>query len=72
MKAELIRRAQALGINYSMCYLLPAKERDRALEKEIRDAEKRLVLAKAQPGTPPAAEEPPEEAPEETPGNEEE
>ena len=66
MNAKLIRRAQALGINYSMYYLLPAKERDRALEKEILDVEKRLVLARMPRGTP-SAETQPEEPPEAIP-----
>lgn len=66
MNAKLIRRAQALGINYSMYYLLPAKKRDAALEKEIRDVEKRLVLARMPRGTP-SAETQPEEPPEAIP-----
>lgn len=46
MNEKLIKRAQELGINYSMYYLLPAKKRDAALEKEIRRVESQLVLAK--------------------------
>lgn len=46
MNKELIRRAQKLGINYSMLYLLPPKKRDKALAEEIKRAESQLVLVK--------------------------
>ena len=46
MDEKLIERAQALGINYSMLFMLPAKKRDAALREMIQKAEKDLVLAK--------------------------
>ena len=46
MNAELIERADALGINWSMFYMLPAKQREKALLREIAAEEKRRTKRK--------------------------
>jgi len=53
MNEQLIERADRLGIDWSMFYLLPAKQREKALLREITAAEKKLVRAKAPAGDPP-------------------
>ena len=40
MDEELIERAEALGINASLYYLLPPEERERALKKDVERAER--------------------------------
>jgi len=46
MNPELTERADALGINWSMFYMLPAKQREKALLREIAAAEKRQAKRK--------------------------
>ena len=55
MDRKLIERADALGINWSMFYMLPAKQREKALLREITAEEKRRAKAAAGGEAPPAA-----------------
>ena len=40
MNEELMREAEALGINASLYYLLPASRREEALKKDIEKAKR--------------------------------